>query len=61
MRLGTPKKAPETWEMRDFQDSNGKILDETPCSRERELIAPTFSRKTGHQMSNWVAIPQPHL
>ncbi|KRY62995.1 hypothetical protein T4D_610 [Trichinella pseudospiralis] len=29
--------------------------------RERELIEPTSSRKTGHQGRDGVAIPQSHL
>jgi hypothetical protein len=32
-----------------------------PDSRERELIEPTSSRKTGHQVKDGVAIPQSHL
>jgi hypothetical protein len=32
-----------------------------PDSRERELIELTFSRKTGHQMWEGVAIPQSKL
>ena len=32
-------------------------LDEMPDSRERELIEPTSSRKTGHQVRDGVAIP----
>ena len=36
--------------MRDSQDSKGGTLDEMPDSRERELIEPTSSRKTGHQV-----------
>ena len=35
--------------MRDSQDSKGGTLDEKP-DRERELIEPTSSRKTGHQV-----------
>jgi hypothetical protein len=46
---GTPQNVPETWEVRDSQDSEGGTLDETPNSRKRELIVPTSSRKTGHQ------------
>jgi hypothetical protein len=42
---------PETWEVRDSQDSKGGTLDETPDSRERELIEPTSSRKIEHQVS----------
>jgi hypothetical protein len=32
-----------------------------PESRERELIEPTSSRKTGYQVRNGVAIPQSYL
>jgi hypothetical protein len=53
--------APETWEVRDSPDSKEGILDEMPNSRERELIEPTSSRKTGHQVRDGVAIPQSHL
>ena len=58
---GTLQNAPETWEVRDSQDSKGGTLDEMPNSRERELIEPTSSRKTGHQVRDGVAIPQSHL
>jgi hypothetical protein len=51
------QNAPETWEVRDSQDSKGGTLDEIPDSRERELIEPTSSRKTGHQVRDGVAIP----
>ena len=51
------QNAPETWEVRDSQDSKGGTLDEMPYSRERELIEPTSSRKTGHQVRDGVAIP----
>jgi hypothetical protein len=34
---GTLENAPETWEVRDSQDSNGGTLDEVPDSRERKL------------------------
>jgi hypothetical protein len=47
--------------MRDFQDSKGGTLDETPNSMERELTEPTSSRKTGHQVRDWVLIPQSKL
>ena len=47
----TLQNAPETWEVRDSQDSKGGILDEMPDSRERELIEPTSSRKTGRTTS----------
>jgi hypothetical protein len=36
-------------------------LDETLDSREREIIEPTSSRKTGYQVRDGVAIPQSHL
>jgi hypothetical protein len=45
----------------DSQDSKGQTLDETPDSRERELIEPTSSRKIGHQVRDGVVIPQSHL
>jgi hypothetical protein len=32
-----------------------------PNSKEKELIEPTSSRKTGHQVRDGVAIPQSHL
>ena len=58
---GTLQNVPETWEVRDSQDSKGGTLDEMPDSRERELIEPTSSRKTGHQMRERGAIPQSQL
>jgi hypothetical protein len=47
---GTLQNAPETCEMRDSQDSKRRNLIKMPNSRERELIKPCSSRKTGHQM-----------
>jgi hypothetical protein len=47
------KNVPETREVRDSQDSKGRTLDEMPDSGERELIEPTSSRKTGHQVKGW--------
>jgi hypothetical protein len=44
--LGDPQNVPETWEVRDSQDSKEGILDEMPNSTERELIEPVSSRKT---------------
>jgi hypothetical protein len=58
---GTLQNAPETWEVKDSQESKGGTLDEMPNSRERELIEPTSSRKTRHQVRDGVAIPQSHL
>jgi hypothetical protein len=54
----TLQNAPETWEVRDSQDSKGRTLDEMPYIGERELIEPTSSRKTGYQVRDGVAIPQ---
>ena len=61
MKGTPPKNAPETWEVRDSQDSKGGALDEMLNSRERKLVKPTSSRKTGHQVRAGVAIPQSHL
>ncbi|KRY62166.1 hypothetical protein T4D_10807 [Trichinella pseudospiralis] len=36
-------------------------MHQRPGSRERELIEPTSSRKTGHQVRDGVAIPQSHF
>ena len=36
--------------MKDSQDSKGGTLDEMPNSGERELVEPTSSRKTEHQV-----------
>ena len=47
--------------VRDSQDSQGGTFDKMFNSRKRELIEPTSSRKTGHQMRDGVAIPQSHL
>jgi hypothetical protein len=44
---------PETWEMRDSQDSKGGTLDEIPNSVERQLVKSTYRRKTGHQVEGW--------
>jgi hypothetical protein len=47
--------------MRDSQDSKRGILDKMLYTGKRELIEPTSSRKTGHQVRNEVAIPQSKL
>ena len=47
---GTLQNAPETWEVRESQDSKGRTLDEMPNSWERELIELSSNRKTGNQM-----------
>jgi hypothetical protein len=38
-----------------------QTLDKIPNSRERELVKPTSSRKTGHQVREGVAITQSNL
>jgi hypothetical protein len=43
--------------VRDSQDSKGDTIDEMPDSRESELIEPTNSRKTGHQMREGFVTP----
>jgi hypothetical protein len=48
---------PETWEVRDSQDSNGGTLDKMPYSGERELVEYTSSRKIGHQVEGWGCHP----
>ena len=57
---GTLQNAPETWEVKDSQDSKGGTLEELPDSREWELI-PTSRRKTGHPVRIGVAILQSQL
>jgi hypothetical protein len=54
----TLQNAPEIWEVRDSQHSKGGTLDKMPYSRERELIDPTSSGKTGHQVRDSVSFPQ---
>jgi hypothetical protein len=44
--------------VRDSLDSKRGILDEIPYSREKELVEPIPSRKTGYQVRDGVAIPQ---
>ena len=58
---GTLLNEPETWEVRDSQDSKEGTLDEMPDSRERELIEPPSSRKTGHQVKDVVDMTHSHL
>jgi hypothetical protein len=59
--VGTLQNVPETWEVRDSQDSKRRTLDKMPYTGERELIEPTSSKKTGHQVRDGVAIPQSKL
>ena len=56
----TLQNAPETWEVRDTQDSKEWTLDEKPNSRQTEL-EHTPTRKTGHQGRDGVANPQSQL
>jgi hypothetical protein len=49
------------WELRDSQDSKRGTLDEMLYIGERELVEPTSSRKTGHQVRDGVANPQSKL
>ena len=46
----TFQNVPETWEVRDSQDSKGGTLDEMPNSGERELVESISSRKMGYQV-----------
>jgi hypothetical protein len=46
--------------VRVSQDSKGGTLDDMTECRERELIEPTSSKKTGHQLRERGAIPQSH-
>ena len=57
----TLQNAPETWEVRDSQDSKGRTLDEMPGSRERKILEPISIIKRGHQVREEVAMPQSHL
>jgi hypothetical protein len=42
--------------MTDSQNSQEGTFDEMLNSRERDLIEPTSSRKTGHQVRDGIAI-----
>jgi hypothetical protein len=53
-----PQNALETWEVRDSQDSKGRTPDEMIYSGERELLAPSSRRKTGHQVREGFVILQ---
>jgi hypothetical protein len=46
--------------VRDSQDSKGRTLNEKLYSGEKELIEPTSSGKTRHQVRDGVAIPLTH-
>jgi hypothetical protein len=55
---GILQNVPETWEVRESQDSKGGSLDEMPNSGKRERVEPTSRRKTGHPVRDGVANPQ---
>jgi len=55
------QNVPETWEVRDSQDSKRGTIDEMPYSGKRKLIKPISSRKTVHQVRDRVAITQSKL
>ena len=58
---GYLQNVPQTWEVRDSQDSKGGNLDEMPYIWERELVEPTSSRKTGYHVRDGVANPYSKL
>jgi hypothetical protein len=53
-----PPECPRDLGGKDYQNKKGGTLDKIPYSVEREVVEPTFSRKTGHQVRDGVAIPQ---
>ena len=57
----TLQNSPETCNVRDSQVSRRGTLNEMPDSRERDLIEPTSSRKTGNQVTDGVAISQSQI
>jgi hypothetical protein len=61
LRIQEVGGTPNTWEVRDSQNSEGETIDEMPDSKEWELIESASSRKIGHQVRDGVAIPQSHL
>jgi hypothetical protein len=58
---GTLQNVPESWEVRDSQDWKRGTLEDMAYIGERELVEPTCSRKTGHQVRDKFAIPQSKL
>jgi hypothetical protein len=44
--VGSLYNVPETWELRNSEDSKGETLNEMPYSGERELVESTSNRKT---------------
>jgi hypothetical protein len=47
--------------VRDSQNSKKGALDEMLYTEEREIVEPTSSRKTGHQVRDGIVIPQSQL
>jgi hypothetical protein len=39
------KNIPETWEVRESQDSKGETFDEMPYTGEQEIVESTSSKK----------------
>jgi hypothetical protein len=58
---GILQNVPETWDVKDFQDSKGGTPNVMHCSGERELIELTSNRNTGHQVRDVIAISQSKL
>ena len=54
---GTLYNVPETWDVRDSQDSKGGTVDETPNSGEKDISESTSSRKIDHQVERWGCHP----
>ena len=51
---------PESWEVRNSQDSKGGTLDETSNSgerKEKEVVESTSSISIGHQVEQWGCHP----
>jgi len=55
----TLQNIPETWKVKDSQDSSGErgTQGEMPYCEERELIESTSSRKTRPQAREWSYYP----
>ena len=49
--------APETWEVRNAHESKRGTLNQLPNSEKKELVEPTSSRKTRHQVEEWGSNP----
>ena len=58
---GTLQKVPETWEVRDSQNSMGMTLAKVPNNQERELKSPPPVDRQGLKWRDWVINPQSKL